>query len=411
MEFHLKQDKARRLNLYKNDSRYLTIIEVFEEYFRKRTELTKVFFNNNIWFLSGDKILRKLIQNNIQSFQNSNNNDDFNNNSTPIPLSIFHEILFELNENKDDFKNLKIKFISFFERISQELLFCHELQARSQGLINQYKAQEMMNVIEQNKQRLKHKNSQEELKFDEFKNSKIHFVLKNITNFPIGSYTVEAEFIELCDKESDRETAYTGKTVATIFENKKSVFINKKLKVEKEKTCIDLINNKEMDFYKIDEFELRKFLPDEREVKIPNISGTTLQEIHINFYKENGELLGVVKKNFIILLLMNIEKITDIRHDNININLISRLETDDENNDSRIDIEFSLKFDPMTRLSVLENIYKILTNVIEMNTLYHNNIFEILSYFGEIRELIENILNSPTEEKKSSCNSCECNIL
>lgn len=168
----------------------------------------------------------------------------------------------------------------------------------------------------------------------------------------------------------------------------------------------------ERQYYKIEELEIKKFVLDERDAKIPNISGTSLHKININFYKENGELLGFFSKNFIVLLLMNIEKISDIRHDNISLNLISKLETDFDYSDYRVEIEFYLKFDSQTRVSVLENIYKILTNVIEMNRIYHNNIFEILSYFGDIRESIEIVLNTPKEEeKKGMCNACECNIL
>lgn len=409
MEFSLKKDKEIKLKSYKDDARYQMIKNEFLCYFKKKIYLTNDYFDINIWFLSGDKILKKIIQNNINSSYNFNSNNNIN--STPMPISIFHEILFQLNENKDDLKNLKINVNSFLERIAQELLFSHELRERSQGLINQYKAYEMINLIEQNKAKIRNRYCDLSYKFSSDNYSKIHFMLKNINNFPIGVYTVESEFIELCDKESDRKTAHTSKTIAGIFENKKIFLINKKIIVEKDKAFLDFIGKKEKQYYIVEEFEIKKFMLDDRDLKIPNFSGTTLHKINVNFYKENGELLGQFSKNFVVLLLMSIEKLADIRNEDININIISKLETDLDNCDHRIEIDFFLKLDSQTRISILENIFKILTNVIEMNSLYNNTIFDIMSYFGDIRESIEIIMNSPKDEKKEICNACECIIL
>ncbi len=413
MELNLKQDKEKKLKIYKNDSRFKLIFQTLESYFKKKVDLSHIYFDSNIWFLSGDKILKKLMQN-ITRFSNCNSyksDDNLNFNfDTPLPNCLMHEILFELNINKEDLKMIKIKYEDFFERIAQELLFCHELMERSQGLINQYKAHEMKNVIEQNKAKINKKNSDSLYKFNNNNYSRFFYILKNVTNFPTGKYTVETEFIELCDRESDRETAHTGKSVSGIFENKKNFFMDKSIVIDKEKAFVDLINKRDQECYKIRDYEIKSFNMDNN-VKIPNISGTSLHRININFYKDNGDFLGDFTKNFIVLLLMNIEKIADIKHDDIIFSLISKIDTEDIINDYRIELEFFIKFDPQTRISVLENIYKILTNVIEMYTLYHNNIFEILSYFGEIRETIEFILNNPKNENKEICNSCDCNIL
>jgi len=274
----------------------------------------------------------------------------------------------------------------------------------------------MKNIIEQNKLKIKTRNQEFSHKFTEVY-SKLYFIVKNVTNFPIGNFIVEAEFYELCDRESNRSTANTGKTLnsggtgaSTIFENKKSIFINRKIQVEKESSFVDLLNHKEKKYFKIDEFEFKKFLIDERELKINNTSGTSLFKMKINFFKENGDLLGSFSKNFIVLLLMNIEKVADILHDDICINLSTRLESDEDNTDYRIELEFFLRFDISSRLSILENILKILGNVIDMNALYHNNLYEIYSYFPELQESINDILNE-SNGKNTNCQSCECNIL
>lgn len=406
MEFNKKPDNEKRLN-YKSDYRFNDIFQTFYEYISKKGRINTTYFDNSIWFLSGDKIFKKLL---LKKNEKSEiNNDEYN--STPFPYSFFHEIIFDLNENNNNSKSLKIDLKAFIERISTEILYCFELRERTQSLINKYKAHEMKNIIEQNKQKIKLRYADSLNKFKNSNYSKFHFVLKNVTNFPIGVYRVDSEITEICDKESDRETANTGKSDLTIYENKRTFVLNKKITVNKETSMIDLVNRKDKDYFRINNFEFKKFVADEREIKIADLSGTTFHKFQINFYKENGDLLGSFSKNFIVILLMNIEKVADILHEDMAISIVTRLDSDNDIDEYHIDFDIYIRFDPNTRVAILDNILKIFCDVVDMNTLYHNNIYEILNYFPDLIDAIENILIKPRDDKRNVCNACECKIL
>ncbi len=372
-----------RLNI-RTSQVFLDMKATFEQHFEKKGYSEGSSFFKQVWFLEKDKDFLNMIRPSATPQGQASNS--------------MHELLREVSDGRDDFKNLRCERDKFIDKICEKVYELHKQQIKSEKEIEYFNANKTSQLLKASYENIT-KTHAEAVSL-----STLQVRIKKLDKFPEGKLSFDFHLLEINPND------------ITITKSVNRSLRNKYIEVKDGSEVIIFNPNETKNIFEPITFTLLGFTEKDVAEKKYDLSGTNLASFNLVVNRNETSFGMSHPETFFENFFTSIDRLMDTKSEKVTIFTSVEIHTLDNNprkynykSSYNIGLELEFRLDPLTRASIFNRIWLELDNLCRENMLCSKTKRELLeNYFGEtLSSQIETILKRKPEEEAND-NNCQC---